>query len=461
MFWVVCFGILEQNLLTGEAMKDNLCSGATLMPTHNMKTTIRFISLALVLVFAAAGRGTADGSVTLGSYLQQAFEGNDTLLKVRAEFRASTEKVRQAGVLPDPKLAVHYYLVPVETRTGPQNGSVTISQSFPWFNKRSLMRKLSDHDAEISGARLAAVELDVARQVKEAYVEYGFLGQSQQTITDNIELLHYLEGVARSRYAGGKATYFDVLKIQIELAGSEEKAQSLSDQAGPLRIAINNLLGSESERSRAMPGSLPQVVLIKGEEEVLSLGLRHAPLLLEAQQRIARAKVGRELAEKEFYPDVNFSLKTIFTDSAEFGNPPDSGRDPLIAGVTLNLPIFRDRRHGRVAEKNAAISSAYSFQQEQLRMLTMEIEQELYAYREAQRKIALYRDELLPLVKQQLEVAVNGFQSGQSSILELIDAEKSLLNFKLAESRAIADRALAVARLEFRTGVTLADWENE
>ena len=151
-------------------------------------------------------------------------------------------------------------------------------------------------------------------------------------------------------------------------------------------------------------------------------------------------------------------MKTIFTGSAEFGNPPDSGNDPVIAGLTVNLPVFRDRRHGRVAENEAMISSAQANRRQQERTLATEIEQSLYAYRTAQRKIALYRDDLLPKVEQQLEVAINGFQSGQSSILELIDAEKNLLDFKLAESRAVANRALAIAYLEARTGMTLAHW---
>lgn len=426
-----------------------------------MKKKTQIISLTLMLLAVVSGSCRADQSTNLTAYLEQALTANDTLLTARAEFLASTERVRQAGVLPDPKLAVQYYLVPVETRTGPQDGSVGISQSVPWFNKLSLLRELSDHTAAIVGAKLAAVELDVARQVKEAYVEYGFLGRSQQTVLDNVELLRYLEGVARSRYAGGKATYFDVLKIQIELAKSEEEAQSLTDQGGPLRIHINNLLGCERERSRTMPVSLPQVVLDQDEEEILSLALTNAPLLHEAQQRIALARTGRELAEKDFYPDFNVSVKTIFTGSAEVGNPSDSGKDPVIAGLTMNLPIFRDRRHGKVAEKEAVISSAQSFKQQQMRLITNKIEQDLYAYREAERKIALYRDDLLPKVTQQLEVAVNDFQGGQSTILELIDAEKSLLDFRLAESRAVADRALAVARLEAQSGVTLANWENE
>ncbi len=421
----------------------------------------RFTLITCLLVLITTGSCLAGEPAGLANYLEQALVGNDALQKAQAQFRAATERVRQAGVLPDPKLNVQYYLVPIETRTGPQNAAVGISQSVPWLNKLSLRRQLRDHEAVIAEVKLAAVELDVVRQVKEAYVEYGYLGRSRQMVSDNIELLRYLEGVARSQYTSGKSTYFDVLKIQIELAKSEEQDRSLVDQAGPLRVYINSLLGSEPERARAIPTILPQAVLTRGEDEILTIALENAPILHEAQERIARARTGRELAERDFYPDFNFSLKTIFTGSAEFGAPKDSGKDPIIAGVTVNLPIFRDRRHGKVAEQQAAISSAQFFRQQQARKLSTEIEQSLYGYREAERRIALYNDDLLPKTRQQLEVAINGFQNGQVSILELIDAEQNLLNFELAVNRAIADRALAVARLEARTAITLADWEHE
>ena len=420
------------------------------------KNLIIYLTMAVMVITTASC--LAEESTSLASYLEQALVGNDDLRAAQAEFRAGTERVRQAGVLPDPKLSVQYYLQPVETRTGPQNGAIGLSQAIPWFGKLSLLHEFSDHEAAIAGARLAAVELDVARRVKEAYVEYGYLGRSNQTVSDNIELLRYLEGVARSQYSGGKSTYFDVLKIQIELAKAEEKEQAIVDQAGPLRIKINSLLGSEAERVRVIPTTLPQVVLDRGEDEIISVALENAPVLHEAQERIARARTGKDLAEKDFYPDFTLSLKTIFTGSAEFGDPPDSGDDPVIAGLTMNLPVFRDRRHGRVAEKEALISYANSFHRQQVRNIATDIERSLYAYREAQRRIALYQDDLLPKVNQQLEVAINGFQSGQLTILELIDAEQNLLNFQLAENRAVADRALAVARLEARAGLTLADW---
>ena len=397
----------------------------------------------------------------LSDYLEEALTGNDTLQGARARFRISNEKNLQVGVLPDPKLSVQYYLEPVETRTGPQNAAIGLSQSVPWFNKLSLLREIGDHDVIIAGTTLAAVALDIAQQVKTAYIEYAFLGRSQQTMTDNLELLRYLEGVARSRYAGGKATFFDVLKIQIEMTRTQEKSDSLADRATPLRVHINNLLGTERERVRQIPEHLPEVTLSKNEASIHSLALQNAPLLQSARQSIAKARSAKELAETAFYPDFNFSIKTILTGSAEFGDPEDSGKDPIIAGLNVNLPIFYGRRQAGVAAQVATIKMEQSNQQQQLRLLTTHIEQELFAYREAERKLLMYRDDLLPKVKQQLEVAVNGFQNGETTILELIDAEKNLLRFSLSKDRALADRALAVARLESRVGVVLTSWNNK
>jgi outer membrane protein TolC len=395
---------------------------------------------------------------TLSAYLEQALTGNDSLRAARARLRAATAKTRHSGTLPDPKLTVQYYLQPIETRTGPQQASIGITQATPWFGKLSLLRNLADHEAAIAGADVAVTELEVARQVKQAYIEYCFLGKSQQIVADNLELLRYLEGVARDRYTGGKATYFDVLKIQIELTQIQDKGRNLEDKAHSLRVRINNLLGVDSELARPVPEYLPDVVLPKKEKSIFALALENAPSLQAAQERIVQARTEKKLAEKAFYPDFNFSLKTILTGSAEYGDPPDSGDDPIIAGVTMNLPIFRERRHAKMTEQKADIRAAASLEQNQKRLIENRIEQALYAYRDAERRLALYRDELRPKTEQMLEVAVSGFQSGKNSVLEIIDAEKSLLTFELAVAHALADKALAVADLEAHAGVTLAAW---
>ncbi len=418
-----------------------------------------FLLLLLCCLVPSVQAGQEGSSGDLAGYLRTALEHNDQVRAARARLAAATEKIRRTGVLPDPKLSVQYYLEPIETRTGPQNSAVALSQTVPWFGKLALQREQGEIDAVIAARRLATVELEVARRVKTTYVEYGLLGQSIRIVGENLEILRYLESIARTRYAAGSSSFVDVLKIQIEMDRVEEQGRDLADQAVPRRVDLNNLLGSEPELARPLPERIPAVRLRISPDRLLAALRDRSPRLAEARQAIERAEKDRDLAERDFYPDLTFSLKTIFTGRAGYGAPEGSGDDPLIAGVTLNLPVFTDRRHGAVAERSARILDARHRRDQLLRDLTTETENLLYRYREAERKIALYRDSLVPKIRQELEVALEGFQGGTYSILELMDAQRGMLDFELEESRALAERAKVVARLEELAGMTLASWQ--
>ncbi|MCI5159252.1 MAG: hypothetical protein D3906_12635, partial [Candidatus Electrothrix sp. AUS1_2] len=116
-----------------------------------------FLSLILVILTGPSGSSAENNKQDiLSSYLAQALAHNDTLRAARAKLRATSHKIPQAGVLPDPKVAVQYYLEPKETRTGPQQAALGITQGLPWFGKLALLRELADHDQVIAGAELAA-----------------------------------------------------------------------------------------------------------------------------------------------------------------------------------------------------------------------------------------------------------------------------------------------------------------
>ncbi|NQV01140.1 MAG: TolC family protein, partial [Bacteroidia bacterium] len=56
----------------------------------------------------------------LESYLQEAAKHNPELKSRFNEYMAALEKVPQVGTLPDPTIAFGYFIMPVETRIGPQ-----------------------------------------------------------------------------------------------------------------------------------------------------------------------------------------------------------------------------------------------------------------------------------------------------------------------------------------------------
>ena len=68
-------------------------------------------------------------------------------------------------------------------------------------------------------------------------------------------------------------------------------------------------------------------------------------------------------------------------------------------------------------------------------------------YREATRNLELVTRSLLPKARQALEVARSGYRSGRVDFINLLDAERSLLEFQLAEVEARTRRELVLAEV--------------
>ena len=83
------------------------------------------------------------------------------------------------------------------------------------------------------------------------------------------------------------------------------------------------------------------------------------------------------------------------------------------------------------------------------------LERSHFELRDAERRVELYAYTLLPKARQSLEVTQNGFTSGDVDFLDLIDAQRTLLEFELAYERAQADRSTRRAKLEQIVGTDL------
>ena len=133
-------------------------------------------------------------------------------------------------------------------------------------------------------------------------------------------------------------------------------------------------------------------------------------------------------------------------------NTPDSGKDAVIASVTVNIPFWWERRKAAVREGQAKMSATSKDTEALKRSLLSDMELALYKYRDAQRKIDLYLNTLIPKAEEALGVTLEAFQAGTLSSLDLIDAEKTLLEFQLSYIRALTDQAQRVAELEWILG---------
>jgi outer membrane protein TolC len=264
--------------------------------------------------------------------------------------------------------------------------------------------------------------------------------------------VQYLEEVARTRYKTGALAHGAVVKAQVEMGRLEDRLESLADLRGAHAARLNAALGRAAAAPVPWPAELPQPVVDVPEEQLLALLQRQSPQLEALRATVARRKKEVELAEKDFYPDFTLGLSYMDTGPSLMSGAPDSSTDPVLATVSLNLPIWRTKYNAGLRQARWSLLAARRQLDQQDYDLQSELKLALYQYSDSRRKIDLFGGALVPKAEESLRATRTAFEAGEADFLSLLDAERRLLEFRLAEERARADLLKAAARVEMLIG---------
>jgi outer membrane protein TolC len=387
----------------------------------------------------------------LSDYLAYAALNNPGLEAAFNKWKASLEKASQAGYLPDPNFTYGNYIEQVETRVGPQEQSFAFMQKFPWFGKRALRKDIAAQAARAQKARYDAAKLKLFNRVKNAYYEYYFLGRAISITEENVKLVKYLEEVARTKYKTGSAPHSTVIQAQIELSKLEDRLEQLRDFRKPIVAGLNAALGRPSKTNLPWPKKISEAE-ISVDEKALIDAIGGSPELARLDAEIAKSESALKLAAKEKFPDLTLGLKYIATGGASMAGIGDSGKDPIIGMIAFNLPLWFGKYKAQEREARRNLDAAILSRADKENELTVSLETSLYRYRDANRKTILYRDDLIPKVKEGLEVIRQSLKTGTKDVSDLISAHRTVLGFTLIYEKMLTVSAQRLAEMEMLTG---------
>lgn len=394
---------------------------------------------------------TADSG--LPDYLAYAALNNPGLEAAFNRWKAAIERVPQVKSLPDPRFNYRYFIEQVETRVGAQKQAFGISQMFPWFGKLELKGEAASDAANAARQRYEAAMLRLFFHVKDAYYEYYYLWRAIAIVKENIQLVRNFESVARTRYQAAAARHPDVIRAQVELGKLEDRLKSLEDLKGPIEAKLNAALNRPMDAPLIQPKPIEEENIFLTDQQMLELMAESNPELRAMDYDVSRGKRGIDLAKKEYYPDITFGIEFIDTaDSISATRPSDSGKDAIIAIFSINLPIWADKLNAGVREAWHQYSAAVQGKTEKLNTLNAQLKLTLYLFRDAERKIDLYRDTLLPKAVESIKANEASFRAGGNTFLDLIDSQRVMLEFELAYERSLTNKAQRLAELEMLVG---------
>jgi outer membrane protein TolC len=400
------------------------------------------------------GRNTVPlpGAPTLDDCLRVAALNNPGLEAAFYRWKAALERIPQARSLPDPRFTYRYFIEQVETRVGPQRHGVGVAQTFPWFGTLDRRADAALENARAARRRYQACKWRLFRRVSLTYAELYYLGRARSIVRGNRDLVKHLEAVARTRYKTAAAGHQDVIRAQVELGKLEDRLRTLEDLIPAVAAELNAVMNRPHDAALPAPDGVP-IEELGATDKALLTRLRTAnPELRALDREIDRRRAELELARLDFFPDVTLGLDYIDTSSARAAGVPGSGKDPVIARISINLPIWVGKYRAGEREARARLRATVRERTEREKAQVAEARRVLYELRDAARKVRLYRDTLLPKATQGLRATETAFTAGKASFLDLIDAQRVLLEFQLAHERARADRVRRLGELDALLG---------
>ncbi len=385
-------------------------------------------------------------------YIRYALFHSPEVESAYQRWRVASERLPQVRSLPDPRLNFGFFLNEVETRVGPQQARVGLQQTFPWIGKLRVREDAAAKGALAAWFQYQEAQLRVAERVMIAMHDLAYLDRATAITRESYELLVSFEEVVRARYRLGSGSHPQLIRIQVELGQLDDRVVQLESMRGSYVAALNAVLNRSSSATVPVIENLPAHLVDDDAEKIADLARGSSPVLASMNQRIEQARFETDVARKDGYPDLTVGIDFIVTDEAAGPTITESGDDPILLSFGMNLPIWREKYDAGVRESIAKRLSISHQRQAASNTLSAQVHQVWFEHTDAARRARLYEDSLIPKAKESLAASMIGFRNGDSEFLDLLDTQRTLLEFAITAERARADSGKALATLNRLVG---------
>ncbi len=397
---------------------------------------------------------SGDSTLRLEELLKEAEENNPRLNAARVEWERVKRTYSQEVSLDDPILTYTYPIEEIETRLGPQEHVVMLSQKLPFPGKLGIKGDIADKDAEIARLNYELARSGLFAKIKKTFYELYYVDKAIELAKENKTVLDYFKDVSKSNYGLNVSKLDELVRAQRLEANASEKLVVLRE----LRKSVASRLNALLDRAPQYPVGTPDEPMLEPieytEEELARLaainyeGVKIAELMVDKSE--LKARLSRYKYRPDFRVGVNYSV---------IGDPPmpveDAGRDAIGVVFGVNIPLWFGKNSAAIDEARLGREKSFIEKQAVINELRDEVKRAYLELKSAEKVVTLYKDSLISEAEESLEFAEARYKSGEEMLGRLLEAQSMVINFKLAHYRAVSDYLKAAAELERLTSGTL------
>lgn len=426
------------------------------MITRNIIAPVLILAMALTVSRAQGQTAGANGADTvlvasLDAMIATALDRNPGLQAAEKRYRSLAVVAPQVSSLPDPMLGYTRWVESVETRVGPQENVFVLSQQLPFPGKLGLKRRMAESDARAAFEEFQAARRDLIYNVKTAYGDLYRIDRSLEILGTYLRLLEDFAQVAATKYATGNGIQAQVLKAHVEISSISVQELNFRKMRKSVVARLNALMDRPAETPVGVAADLDLPEVDLQATHLLQMAKQRRQELRSVEAMIDRAESMRQLARKNYLPDFNLQAMyiTIPRVNSMFA---DAGKDAFSVMVGLNLPIWLGKRRAAVDEASEMRASQSLRYENVWNTVEAEITDLVFQIQTIRQTLDLYEGGLLLQAESSLESALSAYKTGRLDFLNLLDAERMLLNLRLGYAQEQANYFKQLAALERAVG---------
>ncbi len=430
-------------------------------------------TVSLSLPAQASSAKEAPATLTLKDALALAEKNDPALLAAASDALAATEDRKQAraalypslsgrseylgtqgdGVLPQGRFVtndgVHVY----------RDWAVVHQDLSPGALSRVTVQRATAAEA-VARAKVEIARRGLAATVAKNYYALIVAQRKYATAQQALDQAQHALNISQGLEGGGEVAHSDVVKSQLQENNQQQALQETKLGMENARLELAVLLFRDFNENFSIVDDLDLAPTLPPLDAVETMASRQNPTLAAAMETVHTARLDVTIARQAFLPTLTvdavegieanaFALRSATAAQKELGPLPNLG---YFVTASLNIPVWdwgirRSKvRQSELKQKEAAVDLSFT-----QRTLIKNLHSFYDEAQTARQQTDLLRS-AVDLASEGLRLSTLRYQAGEATIVELTDAQTSLVQERNAYDDGLLRYRLAVSNLQTMTG---------
>ena len=416
-----------------------------------MKIRVHFIIVSIVLLSITSMKAQEKELLSFGEYLSLVGSKNLGYASQKYNVSMAEAAIRTANMFPDPQLEMETTNNGVNRNMGYVYGA-SLGWTLELGGKRKARVNLARNQSELSKLQLQDFFRNLRADASLGYInalKSKALLEVQQDSYKNMQQLAKSDSI---RYRLGTISLVASKQSKLEAASLLNEVYQAESEEQQALTSLSVFLGDSKIMDREVSGDLNAFNRDFSIDDLILQALNERADLLAARQNteVTRSQISLEKANRVI--DLGISAGAERHTEAINEIAPSPTVNAVKMGISIPLKFSNKRNAGvKIAEMASSQAEIEYKQTEQA--IRAEVMQAYQQYVATQKQLRQFHNGMLAEAQTILEGIIYSYKRGESSILEVLNAQRTYNNVRKDYYQVLADNASALIELERKAGI--------